>query len=82
MNEDVKNLIEGKTGIVIDGKVTLVDAVAILKLVKLLLQTPDAKGYLKSIFAYIEDHIKDSKTKVDDTFGLPLLAMLKRSLGV
>lgn len=82
MNAEVKEIIEGKTGVKIDGKVSVADVLAVIDLVKPLLETPEAKEMIKGMLDHIEKHIKDSRNKIDDLIGLPALSILRRALGV
>lgn len=78
----INELIEKEIGLKIDGKLTIEDALAVLNLLMSLLETPEAKEFIKELLRVIESHIKESKNKVDDLIGLPCIAILRRVIGV
>lgn len=79
---EVKQGLEQITGVKIDKVITLADILAILGLFQKLLKLPEANPIIAEFIAGIEAHIVSTKTKVDDTIGKPVIAILRRVCGV
>lgn len=82
LGPEVKQAIESKTGIKIDGVITIADLVSIVSIAFKLLKSTELKPFIAEFLKNIEEHAKSSKTKWDDLVVVPAVSILRRSLGI
>ncbi|HET8687011.1 MAG TPA: hypothetical protein VFM18_10155 [Methanosarcina sp.] len=82
LGPEVKQAIESKTGIKIDGVITLADLLAIVSIAFKLLKNTDLKPFIAEFLKNLDDHAKSSKTKWDDLVMCPAISIIRRALGI